>query len=110
MTDLSSERPVRFAEAVGARQVMAFAALLLIACVSAAQVKGGLWRVVQRNDDNQKYSEMAAAIEKGDLRLATPTKYPWGFPFAIAAVSEVFSSNNIESLFFVSVCSSSNHR
>jgi hypothetical protein len=103
---LTSELPIRTDEVLGARQVMTFAVLLLLACVIGAQVMGGLWSVVARTGDNQKYAEMAAAVEKGNLRLAAPTKFPWGFPSVIAAVSEVSSTNNVEALFIVSVSAS----
>ncbi len=91
------------AERLGLRHVLTFAALLLAVCAALTLVNGGLWRTVATNGDNGKYTQMATAIEKGDLRLASPTKYPWGLPFAVAVVARALRIGNVQALFVISM-------
>src|SRR5215831_11142345 len=71
---------------IGRVRVVAFAGILILVCSLFAHFAIGLWPMVSNHGDNQAYLRIAAAIDTMYFK-DLPSKYFWGLPYVVVALS-----------------------
>ena len=106
---MGSEAPVPTAS--GRREPSLREVLLMLAAVFAAHLLAvcrvkSFWEVVASWGDNQDYLDIVTMLRQGHFSGGPLPSHFWGFPYAIAAMSKLFSMPELLALVMISMLAS----